>query len=173
MDTIILILDQHQMDPSVAIGDRDSYHVRTAVRAVLRDGDDQIALMYSNRRDYYKLPGGGVDDEESLQAALHRELLEEVGAAATINSELGHVIEWRDYSEFKQISYAYVATLNGDLATPDLTESEIAEGFEVRWVSGLEIAIDLVEANSLSNDVVISFMSKRDAAILRAVTLNT
>lgn len=172
MDTIILILDQHEMNPSVAIGDRNSYHVRTAVRAVLRNSDSQIALMYSNRRDYYKLPGGGVDDGEDLQTALHRELLEEVGATATINDELGHVVEWRDYSNFKQVSYAYSAIVKDDLVAPDLTESEIAEGFEVRWVSGLETAINLVEANSHSNDIVISFMSNRDAAILRAATLS-
>lgn len=168
MNKMIVTLDQHELDPSIDSNDRASYYVRTAVRAVLRNNDDQIALMYSNQREYYKLPGGGVDDGEELQTALHRELMEEVGAMAVIDNELGQVVEWRDYARFKQISYAYTATVIGELVMPDLTESEIAEGFEVKWISGIDIAIDLIDAKSNSGDVAISFMSKRDAEILRS-----
>ena len=164
----MIVLDQRETDSSVDIHDRDAYQVRTAVRAVLRDGNGRIALMHAGQRDYYKLPGGGVDDGEDLQDALHREFMEEVGATVIIDGELGQVVEWRDYKNFKQISYAYTATVKGDLVAPSLTESEIAEGFEVRWVASLDEAIRLVDAKSDSDDVSVSFMCRRDAAILRA-----
>ncbi|RYX78709.1 NUDIX domain-containing protein [bacterium] len=169
MDKEITVLDQHETDPSVVTHDRDTYYVRTAVRAVLRDSEGRIALMYSSRRNYYKLPGGGVDNDEDLEDALRRELLEEVGATVIINDELGQVVEWRDYKNFKQISHAYTATLKGDSVTPSLTESEIAEGFEVRWIVDLGEAIRLVDVKSGSDDLDVSFMCRRDTAILRAV----
>ena len=57
------------MTSSVDTNDRDSYYFRRAVRAVLSDRNGQIALMYAKQRDYYKLPGGGVDegDDEKNQ----------------------------------------------------------------------------------------------------------
>jgi ADP-ribose pyrophosphatase YjhB (NUDIX family) len=124
--------------------------------------------MYAKQRDYYKLPGGGVDEGEDLEAALSRELLEETGSRATITEELGEVVEWRDFDQMNQVSFAYKAILVGEPDKPDFTQSEIDEGFEVRWVVNLDEAIKLVEATTAHDDMEVTFMSKRDAAILRA-----
>ncbi len=168
MSRTILILDEHEMTSSVDTNDRDSYYFRRAVRAVLSDRNGQIALMYAKQRDYYKLPGGGVDEGEDLEAALSRELLEETGSRATITEELGEVVEWRDFDQMNQVSFAYKAILVGEPDKPDFTQSEIDEGFEVRWVVNLDEAIKLVEATTAHDDMEVTFMSKRDAAILRA-----
>ena len=168
MDKTILLLDQHEMDSSVNIDERDSYYVRKAVRAVLSDNFGHIALMYAKQRDYYKLPGGGVDEGEDLDIALSRELLEETGSKATVTEELGMVLEWRDFKKMKQISYAYKASLEGEPGEPDFTQSEIDEGFEVRWIDNLDEAIKLIESKVTHEDLEVVFMSKRDAAILRA-----
>ncbi|WP_244886861.1 NUDIX hydrolase [Rossellomorea vietnamensis] len=50
---------------------------RTAVKAVIIQ-NGKILLMHSNRGDY-KFPGGGVEEDESLSAALIREVAEETG----------------------------------------------------------------------------------------------
>lgn len=163
-----MILDEHEMTSSVDTNDRDSYYFRRAVRAVLSDKNGQIALMYAKQRDYYKLPGGGVDEGEDLEAALSRELLEETGSRATITEELGEVVEWRDFDQMNQVSFAYKAILVGEPDKPDFTQSEIDEGFEVRWVVNLDEATKLVEATTAHDDMEVTFMSKRDAAILRA-----
>jgi 8-oxo-dGTP diphosphatase len=53
---------------------------RIRVSAILRR-DDRILLCRHEKggKDYWLLPGGGVNSGESLVDALHRELLEEVG----------------------------------------------------------------------------------------------
>lgn len=168
MGKIILTLDEREITSIVNANDRNSYYFRRAVRAVLSDKNGQIALMYAKQGDYYKLPGGGVDEGEDLAAALSRELLEETGSRATVTKELGEVIEWRDFDQMNQVSFAYKAILIGGPIKPNLTQSEIDEGFEVRWVVNLDKAIKLVESGTSHEDLEVIFMSKRDAAILHA-----
>ena len=168
MDNTILIIDEHTIDPSTDIRQRDSYRTRTAVRAVLKDMRGRVALMHSVKHDYYKLPGGGVDDGEQLVAALGRELKEETGCVAEVTRELGKVIEWRDFSRFMQISYAYEATVRGKPGEPSLTQSEIDEGFVLEWAESLIQAIEKVEASIAHPAINLAFMSQRDAAILRS-----
>ena len=40
-----------------------SYSLREAARAVVFDEDKNIALLHATTTDYYKLPGGGLDDD--------------------------------------------------------------------------------------------------------------
>lgn len=168
MDRTILVLEQHETNPPTNIGDRENYYVREAVRAVLSDTSGKIALLYAKQRDYYKLPGGGIDEGEDFYAALNRELMEEAGSKAEIIEELGQVVEWRDYRKMKQISYAFKASLVGEPGEPDFTQSEIDEGFEIKWVDNLDLAIDLVDAKTTHEDLAVVFMCKRDVAILRS-----
>lgn len=168
MGKIILTLDESEMISNVNPNDRDAYYYRKAVRVVLSDKNGQIALIYAKQRDYYKLPGGGVDEGEDLEAALSRELLEETGSKAILTEQLGEVIEWRDFDQMNQVSFAYRALLVGEPDKPSFTQSEIDEGFEVRWAANLDEAIALVESTKAHAEIDLVFMSKRDAAILRA-----
>ncbi len=77
MNNLITTIDQRELDPSVSTGDRDNYFVREAARAVLTDDSGRVALMYVAGLDYYKLPGGGVEEGEDVKLALARELMEE------------------------------------------------------------------------------------------------
>ncbi|MEV2242574.1 NUDIX hydrolase [Micromonospora sp. NPDC049891] len=60
--------------------------VRRSVRAILLDEDDRLVLIKrikSGRAPYWTTPGGGVESTDvSLEAALRRELHEELGAEA-------------------------------------------------------------------------------------------
>lgn len=56
--------------------------VRQAVRVVLIDPADRLLLLWHSRphdRDHWAPPGGGVEADEQLVQAAHRELHEEVG----------------------------------------------------------------------------------------------
>ncbi len=58
--------------------------VRRTARAILIDGNGRLVLFrrtLPKRKPYWSTPGGGVDREDgSVEAALHRELAEELGA---------------------------------------------------------------------------------------------
>lgn len=164
----ILTLDQRTFDPSADIADRENYNLRRAVRAVVRDAEGAVALLHARQRDYYKLPGGGVEGSEELLIALERELLEELGCRAKVERELGQVVEWRDYWRLQQQSFSYTAEVIGEKGQPEFTESEIAEGFEIVWVPNVAAAITMVESVLLSADLPVKFMATRDAAILKA-----
>jgi len=61
--------------------------VRQAARAILIDDDGRLVLIKRTKpgqAPYWTAPGGGVDaSDESVEAALHRELAEELGAEAS------------------------------------------------------------------------------------------
>lgn len=167
MDEIILTLDEHEMNPRVDASKREEYQIRYAVRAVIFDENGCVPLLHAGVRDYYKLPGGGVDDNEDLHTALKRELEEEIGSRAKIVHELGKVLEWKDSECLKQVSFCYMATLQGDKGIPRFTENELAEGFEVVWATDIKQALSLVEMAVDRDDIEVSFMTTRDSAILR------
>ncbi|MEU7973125.1 NUDIX domain-containing protein [Micromonospora sp. NPDC049089] len=60
--------------------------MRTSVRAILLDEEDRLVLIRRikpGRAPYWTTPGGGVESTDaSLEAALRRELYEELGAEA-------------------------------------------------------------------------------------------
>jgi len=56
-----------------------SVFIRNTARAIVLKGE-QVLLLYTARYDDYSLPGGGIDDGESIEQGLLRELHEETGA---------------------------------------------------------------------------------------------
>ena len=44
---------------------------RDSARAIIRVGDDKLALVYATKLGYYKFPGGGIKPDEDIRKALH------------------------------------------------------------------------------------------------------
>ena len=144
-----------------------AYGTREAARAVVLDNDNKVALLHATKTDYYKLPGGGLDDDTDKIIALKRECREEIGCDVEVLGEIGLVNEWRKFCELHQISYCYFAKLVGEKGTPDFTESEIAEGFEVAWLPYEEALRTLKESKAEQIEAK-GYMVPRDIAILEA-----
>lgn len=126
-----------------------SYRIREAARAILFDEEFRIALMHVASDNYYKLPGGGMDEGEDIITALNRELLEEVGASAVeVISEVGQVDEYRDEYEVNGRHYCFIAKLTGPIVQPARTEKELAEGYETVWAANIDDAIRFVEQST-------------------------
>ena len=148
--------------------DESTFAERTASRAVLVDKDFRVALIDATNRGYYKLPGGGIDEGELIEEALHREVIEEAGYKITRIHPLGYVHETRHkYSQYN-ISYAFLARA-GEYVGNNLMEDEVEDGFELKWFDNIDEAIKAVESIDTSGMVYQAhFFTVREAAILRA-----
>ena len=70
------------------------------VRGVVIDGDDRVALVRHTIGQYWYLPGGGVKKWESFEAALVRELREEVALnEVTVDRVLGVYHSVREHKD--------------------------------------------------------------------------
>ena len=55
--------------------------------------DDERVLVVRTPKGL-QLPGGGIDDDETPQAALEREFLEETGWDIEVGDEIGHAVQY-------------------------------------------------------------------------------
>jgi 8-oxo-dGTP pyrophosphatase MutT (NUDIX family) len=162
METLLTI----NLDDLSAVQGENLPKLRQAARAVVFDDDGKVAILHVREGDYCKLPGGGVEQGEDIQAAVERECLEETGCHIKTSEELGKVIEYRGKFGLKQESYCFTARVVGAKGTPEFTENEKANGFELLWLE-LDEAIGKIEHND-TEDYQGKFVVLRDAAILKA-----
>ncbi|AMO54539.1 MutT/nudix family protein [Endozoicomonas montiporae CL-33] len=113
---------------------------RKAARGIILQ-DNNILLMYTRRYHDYSLPGGGIDDGESLKQGLIRELEEETGARNIRNIEpMGVYEEYRpwykpEHDIMHMLSYCYFCTIDAELDAPRFEDYEMANGMEVVWIN--------------------------------------
>ncbi len=106
----------------------EGYLDRPTVKGVVFDLVGKVALFGG------LLPGGGVEKEETDEAALKRECLEEIGCPIEIVKELGIVVQYRDYLKKKYLVHGYMARAISSLVHPTTDqEDEIGRGFQ--WVT--------------------------------------
>lgn len=160
--TELLILNPEQ----VTSEELRSYPTRTAARGVVMNEEGMIALLHVSRDKYYKLPGGGVDEGESLTNAFIRECKEEIGRAVSSIEELGRITEYRKFCTLKQISHCFITKAEGETLDTALTEHEIERGFEPPiWVT-LDTALQLMNASAPTTIEGREYIVPRDVAIL-------
>ncbi len=165
----ILTITDEDFSPKSEVVDTFSSKDRVAARAVLLDDKGGVFLINVSMHGYYKLPGGGVHEGESLVEALERELLEEVGCRAEVISELGSITEYRSYVDggMKQISYCYIARQEGEQIGSSLEEDELAAGMVEIRASSIEDALTLLKAGQPDN-LEGKFIQKRGIVFLEA-----
>ena len=139
---------------------------RRASRSVIFDAEGNIALLHATKKNFHKLPGGGIEDYEGIEQALRREVLEEIGCEITNIRELGSIEEYRQRFALRQISYCFIADLAGAKGRPQLTEDEVSDGFETVWLI-LDNAIETIEREAPVEDYEGKFIQLRDLTFLK------
>jgi len=123
---------------------------RAAVRAVVIRGSN-LLMVYSPVNGDYKFPGGGVDEDESHEFALKREVAEECGMNLTrILEKIGCIIEYaipmkNEFDVFKMTSSYYLCEVDSAIEEQHLDDYEANLGFQPVWVN-IETAIQTNKA---------------------------
>ncbi|PIP23919.1 MAG: ADP-ribose pyrophosphatase [Candidatus Nealsonbacteria bacterium CG_4_10_14_0_2_um_filter_38_17] len=140
------------------------WEYRKAARAVVFDNEGRIGLLNVSGKDYYKLPGGGVEEGEDIKTALDRECEEELGVEIEVLTEVGSIIEYRAKWKLHQTSYCFLARTSSDKNAPNFTDEERSSGFEIVWVEPKE-ALRLLNLKKTS-DYEGKFIEERDFCLL-------
>lgn len=144
---------------------------RFCVRILMQNDKGEICAIKSEKYGYMQLPGGGIDEGESIIEALRRETEEETGFSIKTIKPIGYTLEKREdvrntHNWDRDISYVFSALPDKEVGTKYM-EDEIAEGFKPIWIK-LEDFIAEQESNEGKIDSYSGcFSNKRDLEIAR------
>ena len=137
---------------------------------VFKDG--KIAILNKQKKNEYKLVGGGIENNEDPAIAFQREVLEEAGCEVEIKNYLGTIEEHKSQDNFKQTSHVYVANVINDTGQLNFTPKEIAEGSRLLWLDikdamkFIKESEDKLIASKYENVYHTKFIVRRDYEIL-------
>ena len=157
---LLKIINPEKVDESNLLG----WEYRKAARAVVFDKENKIGLLHVTSKNYYKLPGGGIEEGEDVKIALDRECEEELGVQVEVLKEIGSIVEYRAQFKLHQTSYCFLARTNSDKNVPNFTDEEKSSGFEIVWVEPKE-ALRLLNLKQTS-DYEGKFIEERDFCFL-------
>jgi 8-oxo-dGTP diphosphatase len=144
-----------------------SYISRSAVRAVVFNAAGEVAIIFAERDNYFKLPGGGIDPGECDLKAVQREMEEETGCLIKIRD--GCIATTEEFrNDLHQISYCYCADLVDDSRKPTLTEDEISDKLSHSWMPVEEAKRAMSAAEPTSE--LGQFIKERDMYLLDVAT---
>lgn len=138
---------------------------KRAARAVVvsREEDGlKVAIISVRGGEYFKIPGGGIEEGETEEQAAIREAKEETGSDVAIIKEIGRS-SFTDENGVLHSSVCFLARKenNGDVSFNDWEKSN---DFSISWVS-LDEAKELFES-SRTNDFFGSKINERDRLFL-------
>ena len=123
---------------------------------MIGDGDRRVATQrgYGEWKDWWEFPGGKMEPGETPEAALCREIREELATRISVG-ELLTTVEY-DYPKFHLTMHCYLCTvMSGELT---LLEHEAAKWLglgeldSMRWLPADELVIERLKARAVEGE---------------------
>ncbi len=142
---------------------------RDSARSIIIS-NGKIAMIHSKKYDYYKFPGGGIENGEDPFDAMIRETQEEAGLTVIPETvkEYGYVHRIQrsdnDPSEcFIQDNYYYLCDAADGLVSQNLDEYEKKESYQLEYV---EPSLAIQKNRSVKDSPYNRMMFEREARVL-------
>ncbi|MDD3049283.1 MAG: NUDIX hydrolase [Bacilli bacterium] len=106
------------------------YTKRWTVRVLAYNEEGKLCFLHITgsdsfgKRDHLETVGGGVENDESLEEALYREVKEEIGYDCEIVEELGVVVDHYNLLNRETISTYFVVNLTDNIGSVNRSEEE-------------------------------------------------
>ena len=131
--------------------------IRYGARGIVIRNDGKIAIFNKSNKNEYKLPGGGIENNEEPETAFKREVLEETGCIVEIIKNLGTTEEYKSKENYQSFATVFVAKVIQDTKHLHITDKEKKEGAILLWETP-EKALELI-TNCYDNIIPSSFES--------------
>ena len=141
---------------------------REACRAIVFDENKLMPLIFVSKKNYHKLPWGGIEWNEDKIVTLKREFLEETWCDIDIIKEIWSVVESNSTRE--HTSYCYIGKVLNKWNSIWLTSEEIERWLELKRMS-IDDAISTLEKD-VPNDPYGYRILERDLFILLQAKAN-
>jgi 8-oxo-dGTP pyrophosphatase MutT (NUDIX family) len=140
---------------------------RIECRGIIIKGS-QILLVHELKNDFYMIPGGGHEPDETLEECCIRELQEETGYVVKPCKD-GAFLQLNEYyEEYHYIDYYYTCEITGNAAIK-LTEAEVERNLTAEWVEMNEA----LEIFSRHHDYASTYEEKRGAYLREYTALQS
>lgn len=129
---LLFTIDTKDYDPN------GTSAIRPSVRGIIIR-ENTLAMIHSLKYDYYKFPGGGIENGEDHLTTLIREVAEESGLSVIPSSvqPYGYVHRVQKGTKedmFIQDNYYYFCDVQDKVNLPQLDDYEDEECFTLEWV---------------------------------------
>ena len=158
---ILFNMDKHDYN------ENDPCFIRHSARTIIIESG-LVALVYSKKYDYYKFPGGGIEENETPVAAAIRETKEEAGIIVNEQDLIPYgLVKRKEKSNiqgvFVQDNYYYLVNNYKLSYEQKLDDYEKEEGYTLCFVEPLHaITINRTHSHGDTNQN----MLERDAKVL-------
>ena len=161
---LLFEIDKKDYDPAGKASGRPS-----ARAIIIKRG--KIAVIYSQKHKYFKIPGGGIEQGENKIDAMIREVKEEVGLTVIAESvaEFGYVHriqKGKHEPVFIQDNFYYLCDVTEGQVPPQFTENEKKEEFVPCFVDlneAIRVNEEYVKENSYDS------MIERELRVMKMI----
>lgn len=125
------------------------YAKRWVVRALAYNEEGKLCFLRIKgsdsfgKRNHLETVGGGVENDESLEEALHREVREEIGYECEIVEELGVVVDHYNLINRENISTYFVVKLTNPIGFTERSDEEEALISDIEYLDEEEALKEL------------------------------